>query len=238
MTDFAERLVRDEPVFRQLIGEFGIRTALDAGAGTGLHSLILARLGVEVTAVDVSGAMLHRLEQHAAAMGLQIRTVGSALEDLAESKVGPVDAVFCLGNTISHLLSDEDLLRALNGFAYVLRPDGVLVIQLPNFERIIRRGQRIQNVRERNGTIYVRFYDLDGDRVRFNVLTLRRESGAMTHALNTVTLQPLRADRLVSLLGESGFSNQEVFGGLSKQGFVPAESQELVVIAKKEGGRT
>ena len=50
-------------------------SVLDCGAGTGFLSLIAARLGHEVTALDLSPAMLDRLRARAAAEGLDVRTV-------------------------------------------------------------------------------------------------------------------------------------------------------------------
>ncbi len=48
---------------------------LDCGAGTGFLSLIAARLGHQVTALDVSPEMLGRLRARAAAEGLHVHTV-------------------------------------------------------------------------------------------------------------------------------------------------------------------
>src|ERR1700735_407707 len=52
---------------------------LDCGAGTGFLSLMAARLGHKVTALDLSPSMLDRLKTHAAAEQLEINVVeGSA----------------------------------------------------------------------------------------------------------------------------------------------------------------
>ncbi|HJW58418.1 MAG TPA: class I SAM-dependent methyltransferase, partial [Actinomycetota bacterium] len=53
---------------------------LDVGAGTGFLSLAAARLGHQVTAVDLSGGMLARLREHAARDGLVVETVEGAAE--------------------------------------------------------------------------------------------------------------------------------------------------------------
>lgn len=50
-------------------------SVLDCGAGTGFLSLVAARLGHRVTALDVSEEMLIRLRRKAEAEGLRIRTV-------------------------------------------------------------------------------------------------------------------------------------------------------------------
>ena len=63
---------------------------LDCGAGTGFLSLIAARLGHKVTALDLSGGMLDRLRVRAADEGVAVEVVeGSA----AEPPAGPFDAV-------------------------------------------------------------------------------------------------------------------------------------------------
>jgi SAM-dependent methyltransferase len=48
---------------------------LDCGAGTGFLSLIAARLGHKVTALDLSSGMLDRLRTRAGAAGLEVETV-------------------------------------------------------------------------------------------------------------------------------------------------------------------
>ena len=63
---------------------------LDCGAGTGFLSLIAARLGHEVTALDLASAMLDRLRSAAAAEGLDVQT---AVGPATEPPDGPFDAV-------------------------------------------------------------------------------------------------------------------------------------------------
>jgi SAM-dependent methyltransferase len=63
---------------------------LDIGAGTGFLALAAARLGHQVTALDVSRGMLARLEQAAAEEGLEIETVHAPA---SEPPPGPFDAV-------------------------------------------------------------------------------------------------------------------------------------------------
>jgi SAM-dependent methyltransferase len=63
---------------------------LDCGAGTGFLSLIAARLGHQVTAVDLSPAMLARLRTYAEAESLSIDMVVGPAD---EPPAGPWDAV-------------------------------------------------------------------------------------------------------------------------------------------------
>lgn len=63
---------------------------LDAGAGTGFLSLLLAGQGYEVVALELAPAMLERLKEKAARAGLAVRLVEG---DAARPPEGPFDAV-------------------------------------------------------------------------------------------------------------------------------------------------
>jgi SAM-dependent methyltransferase len=63
---------------------------LDAGAGTGFLSLAAARLGYQVTAVDLSPGMLARLRESAEREGLTVEVVEGGAE---QPPPGPFDAV-------------------------------------------------------------------------------------------------------------------------------------------------
>ena len=63
---------------------------LDCGAGTGFLSLIAARLGYQVTAIDLSGQMLARLRASAATAGLAVETIEGPADQVP---AGQVDAV-------------------------------------------------------------------------------------------------------------------------------------------------
>jgi len=63
---------------------------LDAGAGTGFLSLLLAAQGYQVTAMDLSPGMLGKLRAKAARQGLDVEIVQT---DAASPPDGPFDAV-------------------------------------------------------------------------------------------------------------------------------------------------
>ena len=57
----------------------GIR-ALDVGAGTGFLTLMAARLGGEVSALDISEHMLEQLDRHAQELGLSVKVIRGGAE--------------------------------------------------------------------------------------------------------------------------------------------------------------
>ena len=76
-------------------------TALDLGAGLGLHSVALAKRGFQVTAIDSCGMLLEDLRSHAT--GLPIKIVDADILAFPAHVSGPCDVILCLGDTLTHL---------------------------------------------------------------------------------------------------------------------------------------
>lgn len=234
MTGFEKRFIQEKPFFRLLVERYGIHTALDAGSGTGFHSLLLAQLGAQVTAVDVSGDMLQGVTSHAEQMNLEITTLRSNFLDLEKVLKQEFDAVFCMGNSLAHLLTEEQLRTTVRNFFSLTKPSGILFIQNLNYDRIVAQRERIQSVKESGDKTFVRFYDYGEHRLSFNILTIERGEDQVRQSLRSVQLRPLLSHELVRLLMERGFSEISQFGGISMDPFNAAISKDLVILAKKE----
>jgi SAM-dependent methyltransferase len=110
---------------------------LDAGAGTGFLSLAAARLGHQVTAVDLSPGMLARLREAAEREGVSIEVVEGGAE---QPPPGPFDAVI-----ERHLLwTLPDPAAALAAWRRAA-PNGRLVL----FEGLWGRVDPIEHLRQR-----------------------------------------------------------------------------------------
>jgi glycine/sarcosine N-methyltransferase len=231
MTAPEKRFARERPFFSGLVQEYGIRSAVDAGSGTGFHALLLSQLGVRVTAVDLSPQMLLRLSANAEAAHVQIPTVQASLQDLPSRISGHVDALVCMGNTITHILSRQVLEETIRGFAGIIRSGGVLLLHVLNYEKILSQRQRIQSVREEQGVMFIRFYDFEEDLLRFNMLRLERRGGDIFPHLSSVDLRPVLLPELKEVLGMGGFAAMKIYGDIGMSVFDPATSPDLIVLA-------
>ncbi len=101
---------------------------LELGCGTGHHSLVLARAGAHVDAVDAEPAMLTYAAARTAAAGLAGRiSFQRRLLPAAEPRPGHYDGVLAVG-LLNYL---EDLPGALSVGSSALRPEGWLVFTVP-----------------------------------------------------------------------------------------------------------
>lgn len=233
MTGFTNRFKKERPYFRLLIEQHKIKTILDAGSGTGFHALLLAQLGAEVTAVDVSSKMLAQLQAHSDQLALSLRTIQTNFEALDQVVNETFDAVMCMGNSVAHLLTLKQLLSTFKNFHKLLKPNGLLMVQTLNYERIMKQRQRIQNVRKVGNKLFVRFYDFLDSALLFNILTLASTDEKVRHSLQTIELRPVYRREVEALLKETGFSSIRCFGGSTMDEYDPETSQDVFILAVK-----
>lgn len=106
---------------------------VDFGAGIGRLAIPLVELGFDVLAVDSSPAMLDALAERAAAAGVEVPTVqsdGDGLADLiADIADRPVDVVVARAVLIHHDYAGVE--RIVTALAGALRPGGHLIADWP-----------------------------------------------------------------------------------------------------------
>jgi len=233
MTDFENRFESEKTVFKTIIERYPIKSALDAGAGTGFHSLVLATLGIHVTAIDISREMLEKLQRNAKRFQQDVYTIQTDFLHVADTINTTFDAVFCLGNSLVHLLTDEELEKSLSGFYSLLKPGGVLIVQILNYDRIMKEQKRVQNIKKKEDTTFIRFYDYCNEKLFFNILKITDTDDGVEHTLNTVELRPLHKEELTGYLKAAGFISTEHYGSLQLQAYSNSESANLVTVARR-----
>ncbi|MEE8149223.1 MAG: class I SAM-dependent methyltransferase [candidate division Zixibacteria bacterium] len=126
------------------------KKALDIGCGTGRISLTLAKLGAEVTGVDLSEAMLDRLEQDARKKRLlsNILPINSSSDDLPFLDKS-FDIVTCFG-LLEHLPQTVRR-RTMFEAARVLKGNGKMFVVVNNDECVFLKGSYRMKRQDENG---------------------------------------------------------------------------------------
>ena len=100
----------------------GAGTAIDLGAGFGLHAIPLARRGFNVIAIDSNGPLLNELTMLAGP--LPIRAVNADLLEFRSLGGTLADVILCMGDTLTHLASHASVASLLRDVASSLNPGG------------------------------------------------------------------------------------------------------------------
>lgn len=110
---------------------------LDCACGIGTQAIGLAQRGHTVVATDLSEAAVRRAAQEARERNLDIAFRVADMRDLSALPECDFDAVIAGDNSLPHLLSDEDLHRALEQIAARLRPGGVFLATLRDYDSLL-----------------------------------------------------------------------------------------------------
>jgi SAM-dependent methyltransferase len=233
-----ERIEREWPFLSHALGTSG--RLLDLGSGTGEHSRYLASKGFEVVGIDSSPAMLAKATDTPLPPNLVF--LEGDISEVERLTTGQFDGAICLGNTLPHLRDRDTLARLISGLRARLRPGASIVLQVLNYDKVIDGGQRFLplNFRRDESEGEIVFLRLmtprpDGT-VVFTPSTLRYRPGGdpplEVVATRNVLLTGWRRRDLEDALGAGGFTSRKVFGTVGDVPFDPAQSPDLVVVAR------
>ncbi len=213
---------------------------LDSACGTGMHAIELAKQGHEVSAADLFPQMVKKGQENARQAGVEVQFSTAGFGGLADVfGHDEFDLVLCLGNSLPHILSENDLIDALKDFAAVLRKGGMLFIQNRNFDVVMNKQSRWMEPQvfqsEGKEWIFQRFYDFLADSsIRFNIVTLRRTMESDWKAeVGSTLLRPQLAEPLSRMLAEVGFEKIHAYGSMEGELFDPSSSGNLILTSTK-----
>jgi 2-polyprenyl-3-methyl-5-hydroxy-6-metoxy-1,4-benzoquinol methylase len=109
-------------VMEQRWGIAKVESILDVSCGIGTQALGLARRGFQVTASDLSGKAIARAREEADQRGIKIDFSVCDMREAYLHHRRQFDLVISCDNSITHLLSDDDILLALGQIYRCTRP--------------------------------------------------------------------------------------------------------------------
>jgi 2-polyprenyl-3-methyl-5-hydroxy-6-metoxy-1,4-benzoquinol methylase len=113
-------------------------TILDCACGIGTQAIGLAALGYPVTGSDISDGELTEAKQRADRNHVSIPFVHADFRALPDAFAQQFDIVICMDNALPHMLSEADLEAAVSGITGVLRPGGLFVASILDYDALLR----------------------------------------------------------------------------------------------------
>ncbi len=145
---------------------------------------------------------------------------------------GKFDAITCYGNTLVHLKNKEEISDFLKSCSLVLRTEGHLMLQILNYEYILKENIRELPVIDNDKVRFERYYEFtDSEHLEFITrLTIKEDQSVLN---NRIPLFPLTREQLKVLLTNTGFSDIKFYGSFNRAPF-KEDSLPLLVEAIKQ----
>ena len=112
----------------------GAADVLDCSCGIGTQAIGLALRGHQVHGTDISERSLERARAEAARLGAELSLAVADFRDL-DGVEGTFDVVLSCDNALPHLLEPAEVLRALGAMRSRLRPGGLLIVSIRDYDK-------------------------------------------------------------------------------------------------------
>ncbi len=188
------------------IAPAGNGVALDLGAGHGLQTVSLANLGFSVFAVDFNQHLLSEL--NARTKGLPVRTI---LANLANTAQYTMDAelIVCMGDTLTHLDSVEQVSSLIGEWHGMLSPKGKLVLSFRDLTQELVQEERFIPVRAEDDRIHSCFLEYFPGYVKVFDILLEKQQGQWIQKVSSYRKLRLGIEQVKMMLTAAGFAVQD-----------------------------
>ncbi|WP_417216225.1 class I SAM-dependent methyltransferase [Arthrobacter sp.] len=221
----------DLDAYLDMVGEFGARSVLDVGCGTGTLACLLADRGLEVVGVDPAGASLAVARGKPGAE--RVRWIHGTAESLP---VLSVELAVMTANVAQVFLTDEDFVSTLRAIRRALAPHGLLVFEVRDPSRRAWLGWNREETFSSTSIdgvgdveAWCDLLDVQGELVSFR--WTHHFTGRGESATSDSTLRFRSRESVAACVGTAGFALQEVRGAPDRPG------REMVFIVSAGTGR-
>jgi SAM-dependent methyltransferase len=234
LMEWKRRRRKEEPFFRDVLPD-DVHSILDCHCGTGFHCALLAGMGYQVEGVDASPHMLEVARQNLVERGIDVPLRLGDVKELPYQR--EFDCVLSMGNSLTHEFGDDNLLRSLQHMHEALRPGGLAIVHIENFDRLRRDGDRFIpscfNHTERGTETFIFAIDYFEDRVVFNILSVIEENGLPQFNVDVVEYNPVSVTKMKALMIQAGFRDIDIYGDFNRTPIGESESYDAIYVAHK-----
>ncbi len=217
----------DLTVYAAIVAEFGARSVLDIGCGTGTFACLLAGRGVNVIGVDPAGASLDVARAKPGAGRVRWLRCGAAgLPPLQ------VDLATMTGNVAQVFVTDEEWEAVLRSAHAAVRPGGRLVFETRDpAAQAWREWNRAGSLSRADvpgaGAVesWAEVTNIRGDLVSFRSIFVFEADGAVLTSESTLRFR--RRDEVADSLMAAGFTVDDLRDAPDRPG------RELVFVARR-----
>lgn len=200
---------------RKINGKVGV---LDIGCATGSLAIELSKIADSVVGIDLDVGMINIAKSR-----LEAKNSNVIFKNLNAMEIGNIfskdqfDVVSCLGNTLVHLDGVSEIDRLFSGVRKVLKKDGLFIIQIINYDYILKKHiDRLSDIVHKD-IKFERYYKYNQEKNRITFETKIINSNETLE--NKVELYPFLIRELENTAAKNGFNEVKLYSSYKKDEF-------------------
>lgn len=200
------------------------KVAIDLGAGHGIQSIALKRLGFNVTAIDFNDQLLNELKLNPD--GQSIKTIKTDIRNIKNYSELKPELIICCGDTITHLENKSDIKKLIENCANILAEKGKLIISYRDYTIELNDNQRFIPVKSDRDRILTCILDYEPEKVKVTDLLYEKIGNEWKQKVSSykkVRISPNEIDEMIENSGLKITFNE------------PIDRMQTMIAEKKNG---
>ena len=208
------------------------KTAVDLACGTGSVAVLLARKGLQVTAVDLSAEMLAEAAQKAADMENPPFFVCQPLQELRLPR--GVDLAVCALDSLDYITDPDDCAEAIRRIYRVLNPGGIFIFDVNTPEKLrAMDGQVFLDEDEDVFCVWRGEFDEQTNICSYGMDLFQRQGSVWRRSCEEHREYAYTAEQLKGFLRQAGFTHIEVYA--DREFAAPKAGEQRIYMKARKG---
>lgn len=197
--DFDEKQAEQEIFFlRNGIKPVSKKVAFDLGAGNGLQTISLAKMGFAVKAIDFNSQLLNELTSRKSNLNIEI--INDDILGHLQRTPHQAELVICMGDTITHLESLDQVKLLVQEMSSHLEPRGKIVLSFRDLTKELEGEERFIPVKNDDSRILICFLEYFPHHVMVHDILYEKQGGKWIQKVGSYPKLRLDVTLLTDLL--------------------------------------
>jgi len=178
------------------------KVALDLGAGHGIQSIALKKMGFNVTAIDFNDHLLDELKSHPD--GQLIKTVNTDIRNIKEYSGLKPELIVCCGDTLTHLENKADIEKLIEDCANILSENGKLILSYRDYSTELNDQQRFIPVKSDKDRILTCILDYEPEKVKVTDLLYEKTENGWNQKVSSYRKVRITPNEIAEMIENNG----------------------------------
>ncbi|MDR1323316.1 MAG: class I SAM-dependent methyltransferase [Candidatus Margulisbacteria bacterium] len=183
------------------------KKAIDLGAGHGIQTIPLAKVGYSVKSLDFNIKLLSELTANT--RGMDVKIIHGDIREIDQFSGFNPELIVCCGDTLLHLDSKQDIEQLIYGIASILVKDGKLLLTFRDYSTTLTGNDRFIPVKSDENKILTCILDYEPDFVNVTDLLHERNKDGWKQKISSYKKVRVKSNEIIEIIERNGMIVQD-----------------------------